>query len=206
MSRTIFSVTCTLGRVRAEWAYDFSSQMPPMGRKMMVAFLTDMTTSDARNTGMAMAQFSDAQYVMFWDDDILPKDNEAIAKMVTAMDQHPEIDVLGGVYPCRRQVCDPIVVKDGPYGGVWWGWQDGNIHPVYLTGTGFTLVRLERLPLPESYQIEVPGQGRIAARRYFSSIVTLGSGRGGDPCPPDILLPRDLRDEALAGLRVGKSG
>ena len=39
---------------------------------------------------------------------------------------------------------EPIVMKKR-LAGMWWGWEDGQIHPVYMTGTGYTMIRLDDL-------------------------------------------------------------
>jgi hypothetical protein len=87
---------------------------------------------------------------MFWDDDMMPKERSALELLYAAMLHHPKIDVISGVYPVRRAVPDPVCMETSGAGS-YWGWTDGKVHPVFMTGTGFTLIRMDALkdvPLP----------------------------------------------------------
>ena len=135
---------CTLGQVRAEWAIALASALPPVGRKRLVTTLMGFETAHARNVACWLAQDKGCEYLMFWDDDVIPRERAALLRLVSVMDQRSEIAVLGGVYPRRSDVPEPIVVKTKG-NGLWWGWADGAVHKVYMTGTGFTLVRVAEL-------------------------------------------------------------
>jgi hypothetical protein len=112
-----------------------------------------MTTVDARNVAMALARERESEYLVFYDDDMLPRDTDAVVRLVSTMERYRDIDVLGGVYPRRRSVPDPLVFKEED-GGVWWGWEDGQVHEVYMTGTGFMCLRMERFGFPtEVYEL-----------------------------------------------------
>jgi hypothetical protein len=144
---------CTLGKVRAEWATSLAIMKPVTGRPYELTLIQGMTTIDARNVAMALAVERESEYLVFYDDDMMPRDSDAVLNLVSAMERYPDIDVLGGVYPRRRSVPDPLVFKE-ENGGVWWGWEDGQIHEVYMTGTGFMCIRMERMAFPvETYEL-----------------------------------------------------
>jgi len=143
MSDLLIAV-CTLGKVRAEWATNLAIMKPVSGRPYELTLLQGMTTVDARNVAMALAKERESEYLLFYDDDMIPRDSDAVLNLVSAMERYRDIDVLGGIYPRRRSVPDPLVFKEEE-GGVWWGWEDGQIHEVYMTGTGFMMLRMERM-------------------------------------------------------------
>jgi len=147
---------CTLGNVRAEWAVGFASAQQPAGRVLHLALVKNMSVADARNYALNTACAMDAEYLMFWDDDIIPRQSDAPKLLITALDQHPEIDVIGGVYPMRRDVPEPVVVeREG--GGYSWCWRDGKVHPVYMVGTGFMAIRIASIKQAAPNPYDHPG-------------------------------------------------
>lgn len=152
MSGDIFIAVCTLGNVRAEWAVGLSTMNCSMGRSQQLSLIKDLPTDDARNFAVALASALECEYLMFWDDDMIPRLTDAPKRLITAMDQNPEIDVISGVYPIRRAVPEPCVVEKQGHGS-YWGWRDGQVHPVYMGGTGYMLIRMSRLneTVPEPY-------------------------------------------------------
>lgn len=168
MSGDIYIAVCTLGNVRAEWAVGLASMHQTTGRTRHLALIKHMGIADARNFAVNIANSIEAEYLLFWDDDVVPKLTDASSRLFSALDQHPEIDVIGGVYPMRRFLPEPVCVKDKG-GGVYWGWQDGEIHQVYMVGTGFMAIRLASLrdkTTPEPYT--VPGAPDYPMGRYFN--------------------------------------
>jgi hypothetical protein len=143
-------------------------QVFPLGRTAMYRLFMGMDTCGARNWACREAAEEKAEYLLFWDDDMLPLSPSAFAALSTAMAQNPEIDVLGAVYPMRRRDApEPIVIKENGE-GVWWGWDDGGIHKVYMTGTGFTMIRmtsLAKLPGPEYFTTAGHSNGVDVGRR-----------------------------------------
>jgi len=149
----LMTAVCTLGTVRSEWATRLALMLPPMGRMRLVTEVLGYEgVSHARNVAMHMVFNkevthpetglpADFDYLMYYDDDIVPRSRAALQMLVSAMDQNSEIGVIGGVYPRRGELPEPIVVHE-PGKGAWWGWKDGGLHRVYMTGTGFTVIRL----------------------------------------------------------------
>lgn len=146
----ILVAVCSLGQVRVEWAASYAGAVCPFGVMRHTVVIKGMTTVDARNQAVANARKHELDFLMFWDDDMMPKERSGLELLYAAMLHHPKIDVISGVYPVRRAVPDPVCMESsgsGPY----WGWTDGKIHPVFMTGTGFTLIRMSSLkdvPLP----------------------------------------------------------
>ena len=142
-SARVTEVICTLGAVRIEWAAAFSVHQVPMSCTRGTLIIEERTTVNARNYAVdaVRKQTQDDGFLLFWDDDIVPRDRFSMARMLAAMTTHPEIDVLGGVYPTRRDVPEPIVVAR-PFETAYWGWQDGKIHQVYMVGTGYMMIRM----------------------------------------------------------------
>lgn len=154
MPGSILIACCTLGKIRVEHEMAVIYQVFPLGRTAKYRVFMGMETTAARNWACQEAKKEDSEYLLFWDDDMLPHSKSAVAALATAMTQNPEIDVLGAVYPMRRAAApEPIVIKT-PGDGVWWGWEDGGIHRVHMTGTGYTMIRvsaLERIPGEEYF-------------------------------------------------------
>jgi hypothetical protein len=116
------------------------------------------TTVDARNMAVKEAQDEGFDYLLFWDDDVIPRDREAVGHLLAVLDADSTIDVVGGIYP-RKNTMEPIVAKDDQKKiGVWWGWRDGKAEQVYMTGTGFLLIRmasLAKIPVTDGRYFEV---------------------------------------------------
>jgi len=158
MSGNILGACCTLGRIRIEHELAVLHQVFPLARTFQYRVYMGLSTEDARNWACKQAIEEDAEYLLFWDDDMIPRSPSAVASLVSAMTQAPEIDVLGGVYPMRRRDApEPIVIKE-PSEGVWWGWEDGKVHKVYMTGTGFTMIRTESL---RRFDVEMYGEREL---------------------------------------------
>ena len=161
MSGDIFIAVCTLGAVRAEWAVGLASMHQSMGRVQQLSLIKNMKIADARNFAANLALSMDCEYLLFWDDDMIPRMTDASKRLITALDQHADLDVIGAVYPMRRAVPEPCVVRDKG-DGAFWGWKDGQIHKVYMAGTGFMAIRLSALKttVPEPYQVNHTTLGR----------------------------------------------
>lgn len=153
----LFIATPSLGLARTQWGLALGGHTWPVGRNRSHMGIANMTTCGARNLAIYMAIRNEGQYdyLMFWDDDVIPRTLTACINLVAVLDQREEVDIIGAVYPRRKEPPEPIVVKDEGH-GTWWGWKDGNIHEVYLTGTGFTVFRtsaLRKLVVPKTMSV-----------------------------------------------------
>lgn len=162
-------VICSLGIVRLDWALHMYSSQVSMGNTYQYIASTGKTVCDARNLGLTDAIVNKkADKILFWDDDVLPRNAPtAVHKLSVALDTYPEIDIIGGVYPQKStnpELRLPIVfTKFGEPS--WWGFEDGNIHEVYMTATGFMMLRASSmLKLDNLISYELEGQ-RVT--KYF---------------------------------------
>ncbi len=155
---SVIIATCTLGAVRIEWAAAVLAQTLPLWRTFKRIIIVGQTTVDARNMAVKQAQDEGFDYLFFWDDDVVPHDKLATQHLVAVLDADPSIDLVGGIYP-RKVTMEPIVAKDnGAKTGVWWGWRDGKAEQVYMTGTGFLIIRmasLAKIPVTDGRYFEV---------------------------------------------------
>jgi len=166
MPGNILIACCTLGKIRVEHELAVLYQAFPLGRTAQYRVFLGLTTEDARNWAVKEAIDEDAEYLLYWDDDMIPRNRSAIAALTTPLAQHPEIDVVGAVYPMRRALApEPIVIKEKGE-GVWWGWQDGGLHSVYMTGTGFTAIRVSSLKSLD-YETYSSADGKLTLPRIF---------------------------------------
>lgn len=156
--------TCSLGKVRIEWATNMFRLRKIIGMKTEQKIILNYPLCDARNLAIHEAMADGSEYLLFWDDDMLPHEGTATVKLLAEMQLHPEIDVIGGVYPPRRDIPEPLVVKEKDQ-GTWWGWRDGRVHKVFMVGTGFMMLRLASLA-----DIDVPTYdlNGMQVREYFA--------------------------------------
>ena len=145
MRLSLYIAICSLGQTRVEWGIGFAAQVRPMGRRHYMQSLEGFTNiNHVRNVAVHIAMQKDAEYLMFYDDDVLPHNAHGMSKLLASLDQNPDVTVVGGVYPRRSHEPEPLVVREYG-GGTWWGWEEGGLHKVYLTGTGFTMYRVSDL-------------------------------------------------------------
>jgi hypothetical protein len=148
---------CTLGAIRIETSIMMKATGMPLGQACLNIGIIGYGIQDARNIAWNTAENQGWEYFMFWDDDVVPLTGGYVETMLETMDQNPEIDILGGVYPARQNIPSPIVTLEAG-GKPWWGWEDGGIHKVWMTGTGFTMYRMEsikKLPAPvKTYKLK----------------------------------------------------
>lgn len=158
---------CTLGLIRVEHEIMMAGVGLPMGQALGRVYVKGYGIQDARNIAFNGAVGMGYEYFMFWDDDCIPLGGGAVETMLETMEQNPEIDILGAVYPARQSIPAPIVAKDKS-GGTWWGWEDGGIHRVWMTGTGFTMYRassIQRLDVPT--KVFETQKGPLTVHQYF---------------------------------------
>jgi hypothetical protein len=155
---SVLVATCTLGPVRIEWSAAALAQTFPLWRTFKRTIIVGKTTVDARNMAVKEAQDEGFDYLFFWDDDVIPHDRLATQHLLAVLDADPSIDLVGGIYP-RKVTMEPIVAKDNEdKTGVWWGWRDGKASQVYMTGTGFLIIRvasLTKIPVTDGRYFEV---------------------------------------------------
>lgn len=185
-------VTLTLGTVRIEHETGMLNHIYPIGRRFERCIITGQDILDGRNLAMHIAEKEGWEFLFFWDDDVIPQMPSAFGLIMAAFDAQPQADVIGGVYPRRGVLADPIVIKE-PGAGVWWGWKEGapyTIHKVYMTGTGFMGVRMSSMKKLDLPTYIVGDQGKdVEVRRYFDNTI---SARTDDFYFADLCLKNDL--------------
>lgn len=142
--RPVSLVICSHeNHVRIEWAMGLKGMMMPMGRAVTTTVIGGHSINDARNLAFESAFAGGAEFLFMYDYDVIPRRHDALSRILAAMDLNPDVSVMGGVYPRRtRGEPEPIVIAE-PGGGVSWDWEDGELHDVHFTGTGFTCFRLD---------------------------------------------------------------
>lgn len=157
-TNSVLIATCTLGPVRIEWTVAALAQTLPLWRTFKRTVIVGKTTIDARNMAVKQAQEEGFDYLLFWDDDVVPHDKLAVQHLLAVIDADDSIDLVGGIYP-RKVTMEPIVAKDNEEkSGVWWGWRDGHAEQVYMTGTGFLIIRvasLAKIPVTDGRYFEI---------------------------------------------------
>ncbi len=143
-NNAIFLAVLSRGSVHVDWAMNFHAAPRPMGRRQYVTSVQGYSCSHGRNVATTIALQSGAEFLMFWDDDVIPHDTDAYLRLVNDIAQLPDAAAVGGVYPRRVESGEPIVVKEDD-GGTWYGWKDGQVHQVHMTGTGFLCLRLSEM-------------------------------------------------------------
>ena len=166
MSGAIMVATCTLGKVRMDWAMAFKGAVAPQGRTQHVTSVEGFPTAHARNVACSIAQERGFEFLFFWDDDVVPRDKQAFMRIITDMTIQTGVTAISAVYPRRAETPEPIVIVDKD-SGTSWAWQDGMLHKTYVAGTGFMCLRVADFP-----KLELPNytseDGR-EFRMYFNS-------------------------------------
>lgn len=128
------------GNCRIEWAQMLNTLEPPVGMSWMVRTLLHPACDEARNAAVIDARKSGAQWLLFLDDDtLLP--NHSIRRMVYLMEQHPDWDLLSGVYVTKSDPPQPLIfTKDK--GGPAWDWKFNTQFPIKACGMGACLIRM----------------------------------------------------------------
>jgi hypothetical protein len=163
-------VTATLGMIRIDVAMAQAKAIFPMGIAKIAGAIVGKTTCEARNLAVKQAFDDDADYLMFWDDDILPHDIMAPSKMMNVIMNEPKVSVIGGAYPRKIPLAEPIVFYDRGQ-TPWWGWQDGRVHEVFMSGTGFMIIRMADIMQIEVESTKVDG---VEVPELFKAIVEPG--------------------------------
>jgi hypothetical protein len=159
---------CTLGKIRIEHELGLLAQTWPLGHQREITVLKKYSIQNARNLAVYDAQKSKADFLLFYDDDMVPRSSDALMTLINTIDQNPKIDVLGAVYPRRTAIPEPVVAKTQG-GGAFWDWEDGKIHKVWMVGTGFTIYRLsslKKLIVPKD-RVNIGDGHRVRCPRYF---------------------------------------
>lgn len=113
---------------------------PPVNYSWSLHFVTGREVHDARNDCVLDAKRMKAKYLMFIDDDTLIP-TQGLRRLVYLMEQHPEWDLLSGVYVTKSNPPQVLIFKDGP--GPSWDWEFDTQFPITGCGLGCCLIRMD---------------------------------------------------------------
>lgn len=129
------------GNARIEWAVNMVSMVMPVGSTAGWKIASGMPVTEARNSLIAAMVENPPDFVFFLDDDVLMP-SHAIRRMVTAMKQNPDWDLLTGVYVTKDHTTEPVLFgPEGTHGGLYSTWSFNTIFPISACGMGAALIR-----------------------------------------------------------------
>lgn len=134
--------------VSVEWHRRRTALGLPTNCNFIEFFADGMEVGDARTQVVyrCLQHNPQPKYLFFLDDDVLP-DHDALTKLYYRLQTNPNIDVACGVYCCKGQIpSDPLIYKDFGEGG-FWDWAIGDIlttnsHGIKACHMGLTLIRM----------------------------------------------------------------
>jgi hypothetical protein len=103
-------------------------------------------SAEARQIMTKKAIRMGAQYIIYWDDDVLvPAD--AVKRMYNFMEKNPEVGVTGAVCTTRQDPAEPVVYRTHGDGACWdFEAGEGAIpEPVLGVGSGFMMARVSAI-------------------------------------------------------------
>lgn len=115
-----------------------------------VSFLIGSLIYDSRNKLAGLAVEMEADYIMWFDSDMVFRP-DTLERMMAVMDEHPEIDVLSGLYFRRGHPFTPVLFKTLEVNDEglleWSDYEELPDEPFEIAGCGFgcVLMRTEML-------------------------------------------------------------
>jgi hypothetical protein len=128
------------GNCRVEWASALKMLEPPVNYSWALRFITGEDVDDARNGSVLDAREMGAKYLMFIDDDTLIP-NQGLRRLVYLMENHPDWDLLSGVYVTKTDPPQTLVFREGNPGPSW-DWKFNEQFPITGCGMGCCLIRM----------------------------------------------------------------
>lgn len=129
------------GSCRVEWASTLKMLEPPVNYSWALRFITGEQVDDARNGSVLDARELGAKYLMFIDDDTLIP-NQGLRRLVYLMEQHPDWDLLSGVYVTKTDPPQTLIFTEGSPGPAW-DWKFNSQFPITGCGMGCCLIRMD---------------------------------------------------------------
>lgn len=131
-----------------QWHRAMARLLMPAGYNVSEIRIDGMEVGEARNAAVKMAQDRRLKYLMFIDSDTcLPPCG--FQQLVWDLDNHPDVDVVSGLYVAKSQPTFPLIWKEWG-SGVFWDFSLGDvIKDVVGCPMGATLLRMslfDRLP------------------------------------------------------------
>ena len=128
-------------------------------------------TGLGRIEAVKQARKEGAKYIWMIDDDTVPA-VDAGRKLLYALEQRPDVHVIGGVYTTRSSPPEPLVYREQGAGPDW-DWKVGEVFERWGVGTGCMMIRLDvfdHLPEPWFKTVQESDQ-RWTDDLYFCDLV-----------------------------------
>lgn len=153
----LVGLACSGRLITPELVVAMALQPPPTHFSNAYLVVKGLPVDQARCVLAEKALEVGAKYLWFVDDDTIPPPN-TLQRLVTVLENYPEIKVIGGIYVTKAEVPQPVVFR-GEGLGSFWEWKKGEIFEVSSMGAGCMLIRTEifqNLPKPWFEFIDVP--------------------------------------------------
>ena len=105
MKKILIAVPC-MDMVSARFAQSLTT-LRKVGQ-CTVSFLIGSLVYDSRNKLAGLAMQMDADYIMWFDSDMVFQP-DTLERMMDVMDKHPEVDILSGLYVRRGAPFTPVI-------------------------------------------------------------------------------------------------
>jgi hypothetical protein len=123
-----------------QWALSVPGLPDPPNFYILRFHTVGKRTDIARNEMVEAAQSANCRLLYFVDDDTVPPVH-GLVRLIYDLENHPEIDVVSGIYVSKQDPPAPVVFKkagDGPF----WDWTVSDTFEVEEIGLGCALIRM----------------------------------------------------------------
>jgi GT2 family glycosyltransferase len=124
-----------------EMAVAFASQSMPTNMNVAYCVLKGKPIEEARDKIVQNALEIGAKYLWFVDDDTVPPPN-TVRKLITILQNHPEVMVATGVYCTKQDPPSPLVFRGNGIGS-FWDWKVGEIFEITGCGAGCMMINTD---------------------------------------------------------------
>lgn len=165
----------TNGRaVPPHWAHAMMVQSYPSNTAIGHFLMCNKEVGEARDRLVEESLKCGAEFMWFVDDDTAPP-YFAASSLIYELRQHPEVDVIGGIYCLKSLPPAPLVYRGNGH-GEFWDWTVGDVFEVTAIGTGCMMIRtaiFKTLPRPwflTSLVVPEPNEEHIVAEGMTDDI------------------------------------
>jgi hypothetical protein len=127
------------------WAMALKALAPPANLHGLYFNEIGKPVDLARCRLASNALANNVRYVAMFDDDVLMPAN-VLDRFVFQMENHPEIDVITGVYCSKTDPPHPMIFKPLAGAGSYWDWKVGDLFEIEGCGAGCMMIRAEIFP------------------------------------------------------------
>lgn len=138
MRKILIAVPC-MDMVSARFAQSLATLKKVEDTQIIISFLIGSLIYDSRNKLAGMALECEADYILWFDSDMVFPAN-TLERMINVLDEHPDIDILSGLYFRRATPFTPVLFKklDTTPAGVEWEEYEGIPDKLFeIAGCGF---------------------------------------------------------------------